>query len=121
MSFTDLHTPSSRARATSGDMPLELVFDILRRAPPVVWPDPARRRIWAEYVAAQITSKLGQTWSSDQRTSRAAEDVVAAALFSGAAPRVDAFERGDWAQARAVDVLRALLPLAEERRRGECS
>lgn len=91
--------------------PLELVFDILRRAPPVVWPDPARRRIWAEYLAGQIGAGLSPIWAADRHGARAVEEVVAALLFVGTPPQVDAVERGQWAHQRAMDVLRALLPL----------
>jgi hypothetical protein len=96
--------------------PLELVFDVLRRSPPVVWPDTLRRRIWAEYLGEQIVTRLGSIWSEDRQRIRAAEDAIGAILFLGPPPKVDALERGDWALKRADEILRALLPLVEMER-----
>ncbi len=98
---------------TAHATPLELVFDVLRRSPPVVWPDAQRRRIWAEYLGDQIVTRLGSIWGEDRQRTRAAEDAIGAILFLGPAPNADALERGDWALKRAEEILRALLPLVE--------
>jgi hypothetical protein len=117
MISADHHASRSRSGWASAEAsPLELVFDILRRAPPVVWPDPARRRIWAEYLGGQIGVGLSPIWGADRHGARAVEEVVAAMLFLGPPPQVEALAHGQWAHERAGDALWALLPLVESRR-----
>ncbi len=59
---------------------------------------------------------LSPIWGADRHGARAVEEVVAAMLFLGPPPQVEALARGQWAHERAGDALRALLPLVESRR-----
>jgi len=95
------------------DGPADLLFDILRRSPPVVWRDPDRRRLWCSYLATQIVERLVAFSPGASRQRAEAEEVIAGMLFLGPAPGIDAFARGAWAQSATQQILACLHPLLE--------
>jgi hypothetical protein len=109
----DLRSGASAQVAVRLDGPADVLFDILRRSPPVVWRDPDRRRLWCSYLATQIVEQLVAFPPGALRQRAEAEEVIAGELFLGPAPEMDAFARGAWAQSATQQILACLHPLLE--------